>query len=75
MTDEAFDILKFSPEEKMNCYKLVSAMMHMGNMKFKQRPREEQAETDGTDGTFERWSPRLEKIFGKPCGMVPTAMQ
>ncbi|VDL79721.1 unnamed protein product, partial [Nippostrongylus brasiliensis] len=49
LTDEAFDILKFSGEEKMNCYKLVSAMMHMGNMKFKQRPREEQAETDGTD--------------------------
>uniref|UniRef100_A0A158PAE5 Myosin head n=1 Tax=Angiostrongylus cantonensis TaxID=6313 RepID=A0A158PAE5_ANGCA len=49
LTDEAFDILKFSAEEKMNCYKLVSAMMHMGNMKFKQRPREEQAETDGTD--------------------------
>ena len=50
MTDEAFDILKFSPEEKMNCYRLVSAMMHMGNMKFKQRPREEQAEPDGTEG-------------------------
>ncbi|PIO71814.1 myosin head [Teladorsagia circumcincta] len=49
MTDEAFDILKFTPVEKMNCYKLVSAMMHMGNMKFKQRPREEQAECDGTD--------------------------
>ncbi|CAJ0600448.1 unnamed protein product [Cylicocyclus nassatus] len=49
LTDEAFDILKFTPEEKMNCYKLVSAMMHMGNMKFKQRPREEQAEQDETE--------------------------
>ncbi|VDK62560.1 unnamed protein product, partial [Cylicostephanus goldi] len=49
LTDEAFDILKFTPEEKMNCYKLVSAMMHMGNMKFKQRPREEQAEPDETE--------------------------
>ncbi|VDN05641.1 unnamed protein product [Thelazia callipaeda] len=49
LTDEAFDILHFTPEEKMNCYKLVAAMMHMGNMKFKQRPREEQAEPDGTD--------------------------
>ncbi|GMT32620.1 hypothetical protein PFISCL1PPCAC_23917, partial [Pristionchus fissidentatus] len=49
MTDEAFDILKFSKEEKMNCYKLMGALMHMGNMKFKQRPREEQAETDGTE--------------------------
>ena len=29
----------------------MAALMHMGNMKFKQRPREEQAETDGTEGT------------------------
>uniref|UniRef100_A0A0N5AUY4 Myosin head n=1 Tax=Syphacia muris TaxID=451379 RepID=A0A0N5AUY4_9BILA len=49
LTDEAFDILHFSPEEKMDCYKVVSGIMHMGNMKFKQRPREEQAEPDGTD--------------------------
>ncbi|CAI5455740.1 unnamed protein product [Caenorhabditis angaria] len=49
LTDEAFDILKFSPREKKECYQLVAAMMHMGNMKFKQRPREEQAEPDGTD--------------------------
>ena len=33
----------------MECYQLISAHMHMGNMKFKQRPREEQAEPDGTD--------------------------
>jgi myosin protein heavy chain len=50
MTDESFDVLRFSQEEKLNCYRLVSGIMHMGNMKFKQRPREEQAETDGTDG-------------------------
>ncbi|MFH4975774.1 hypothetical protein AB6A40_002483 [Gnathostoma spinigerum] len=49
LTDEAFDILHFSPTEKLECYKLVAAIMHMGNMKFKQRPREEQAEADGTD--------------------------
>ncbi|VDM97049.1 unnamed protein product, partial [Thelazia callipaeda] len=49
LTDEAFDILNFSAEEKGNCYRLVSAIMHMGCMKFKQRPREEQAEPDGTD--------------------------
>ncbi|GMS83847.1 hypothetical protein PENTCL1PPCAC_6022, partial [Pristionchus entomophagus] len=49
LTDEAFDILKFSTEEKYDCYKLMAAHMHMGNMKFKQRPREEQAEPDGTD--------------------------
>lgn len=50
---QAFDILNFSKEEKYDCYKLMSALMHMGNMKFKQRPREEQAEADGQDGTLE----------------------
>ncbi|CAD6189768.1 unnamed protein product [Caenorhabditis auriculariae] len=49
LTDEAFDILNFSATEKMDCYRLMAALMHMGNMKFKQRPREEQAEPDGTD--------------------------
>lgn len=50
LTDGAFTILNFSDQEKADCYKLVGAMMHMGNMKFKQRPREEQAEADGTEG-------------------------
>ncbi|PIO76294.1 myosin head [Teladorsagia circumcincta] len=49
MTDEAFDILNFSPQEKMDCYRLMAGHMHMGAMKFKQRPREEQAEPDGQE--------------------------
>lgn len=43
------DILGFTPEEKYGCYKIVGAIMHFGNMKFKQKQREEQAETDGTE--------------------------
>lgn len=31
-------------------YKLTGAIMHYGNMKFKQKQREEQAEPDGTEG-------------------------
>ena len=31
-------------------YKLTGAIMHFGNMKFKQKQREEQAEPDGTEG-------------------------
>uniref|UniRef100_A0A0K0CTS5 Myosin head n=1 Tax=Angiostrongylus cantonensis TaxID=6313 RepID=A0A0K0CTS5_ANGCA len=49
LTDEAFDILNFSAQEKMDCYRLMAAHMHMGAMKFKQRPREEQAEPDGQE--------------------------
>ncbi|KAL3877462.1 hypothetical protein ACJMK2_035164 [Sinanodonta woodiana] len=48
ITDAAFDVLGFSPEEKLSMYKCTAAIMHMGEMKFKQRPREEQAEPDGT---------------------------
>ncbi|XP_062261366.1 myosin-7-like [Platichthys flesus] len=48
-TDEAFDVLGFTQEEKNSIYKLTGAIMHHGNMKFKQKQREEQAEADGTE--------------------------
>eukprot|EP00061_Rhincodon_typus_P016302 g44443.t1 len=48
-TDEAIDILGFTSEEKTGIYKLTGAVMHYGNLKFKQKPREEQAEPDGTE--------------------------
>uniref|UniRef100_A0A667XBY4 Myosin heavy chain 7 n=1 Tax=Myripristis murdjan TaxID=586833 RepID=A0A667XBY4_9TELE len=48
-TDDAFDVLGFTQEEKNGIYKLTGAIMHYGNMKFKQKQREEQAEADGTE--------------------------
>lgn len=54
----AVDILGFSPDEKVGMYKLTGAVMHYGNMKFKQKQREEQAEPDGTEGgegCLKRW--------------------
>uniref|UniRef100_A0A3Q2WRW6 Myosin heavy chain, fast skeletal muscle-like n=1 Tax=Haplochromis burtoni TaxID=8153 RepID=A0A3Q2WRW6_HAPBU len=48
-TDSAIDILGFTGEEKIGIYKLIGAVMHYGNMKFKQKQREEQAEPDGTE--------------------------
>jgi len=48
----AFDVLGFSQDEKNGIYKIMGSIMHMGNMKFKQKPREEQAEADGTEGIF-----------------------
>uniref|UniRef100_A0A3B4UVZ4 Myosin heavy chain, fast skeletal muscle-like n=1 Tax=Seriola dumerili TaxID=41447 RepID=A0A3B4UVZ4_SERDU len=48
-TDTAIDILGFSAEEKVGIYKLTGAVIHHGNMKFKQKQREEQAEPDGTE--------------------------
>ncbi|XP_035510913.1 myosin-16-like [Morone saxatilis] len=49
LTDEAFDVLGFTPEEKMSVYKLTGGIMHFGNMKFKQKAREEQADVDSAE--------------------------
>uniref|UniRef100_A0A674JCN7 Myosin-13 n=1 Tax=Terrapene triunguis TaxID=2587831 RepID=A0A674JCN7_9SAUR len=48
-TDSAIEILGFNPEEKVGIYKMTGAVMHYGNLKFKQKQREEQAEPDGTE--------------------------
>uniref|UniRef100_A0A914P3G0 Myosin motor domain-containing protein n=1 Tax=Panagrolaimus davidi TaxID=227884 RepID=A0A914P3G0_9BILA len=51
ITDESFDIMKFSADEKFDLFAMTAAIMHLGEMKFKQRPREEQAECeDQTEG-------------------------
>ena len=43
-------MLGFEDAEKMSMYRCTAAVLHFGEMKFKQRPREEQAEADGTAG-------------------------
>ncbi|XP_036059323.1 myosin-15 [Onychomys torridus] len=48
-TEKAIDILGFLPHEKFGCYKIIGAIMHIGNLKFRQNPREEQLEADGTE--------------------------
>ncbi|OBS57070.1 hypothetical protein A6R68_11805, partial [Neotoma lepida] len=48
-TEKAIDILGFLPDEKFGCYKIIGAIMHIGNLKFRQNPREEQLEADGTE--------------------------
>uniref|UniRef100_A0A3Q3G727 Myosin heavy chain 7 n=1 Tax=Labrus bergylta TaxID=56723 RepID=A0A3Q3G727_9LABR len=48
-TDDAFDVLGFTQEEKNGIYKMTGAIMHHGNLKFKNKQREEQAEADGTE--------------------------
>ena len=45
-TDQAFDILNFTTDEKWNAYKVTAAVMTMGEIHFKQKGRDEQAEAD-----------------------------
>lgn len=49
---ESFDIMHFTEREKMNLFTVVAGIMHMGEIKFKQRPREEQAECEDQAGTY-----------------------
>ena len=65
LPQNAFDVLGFTPEEKAGVYKLTGAIMHYGNMKFKQKQREEQAEPDGTEGS--RTGGQAEKPWGAAC--------
>ena len=51
-TQTAIDILGFTNEDKMGIYKFTGAVLHHGNMKFKQKQREEQAEPDGNEGNY-----------------------
>ncbi|WAR11053.1 MYS-like protein [Mya arenaria] len=48
LTNESFDVLGFSQDEKNSMYKCTASILHFGEMKWKQNPREEQAEADGT---------------------------
>ncbi|CBY20534.1 unnamed protein product [Oikopleura dioica] len=48
-TDESFDILGFDKSEKDAIYKIIAGLMYSGNMTFKQKPREEQAEPEGEE--------------------------
>ncbi|XP_074106350.1 myosin heavy chain isoform X15 [Cotesia typhae] len=62
LTDQAFDVLGFTQQEKDDIYKITASVMHMGGMKFKQRGREEQAEADGTEE-----GERVAKLLGVDC--------
>merc|ERR1719220_954847 len=48
-TDSAFDILGFPQEDKWNCYRLTAAVMTFGEVEFKQKGRDDQAELDEMD--------------------------
>ncbi|XP_071106376.1 myosin heavy chain, striated muscle-like [Haliotis cracherodii] len=61
MTDEAFDVLGFTPEEKTSAYKCTGSILHMGEMQFKQKG--EQAEPEGTAE-----AEKVSFLLGVNCG-------
>jgi myosin heavy chain 6/7 len=61
-TDQAFDILGFNNEEKWDCYKLTAAVMAMGEVHFKQKGRDDQAEPDELE-----YPKKVAELFGVNC--------
>ena len=45
-------MLGFSPEEQDSMFKICAAILNFGNMKFKQKPRDEQAEVADPAGPY-----------------------
>ena len=45
-SDAAFDTLGFTPDEKADAFKLTATILHLGEMTFKQKGREESCEMD-----------------------------
>ncbi|CAL4066391.1 unnamed protein product [Meganyctiphanes norvegica] len=44
--EDAFTVLEFKEQEKYDVYMITAAVMHLGELKVKQKGREEQAEAD-----------------------------
>ncbi len=61
-THDAFSVLGFEEKETWECYQLTAAVMTLGEFKFKQKGRDDQAEPD--DLTFAK---KAAELFGISC--------
>ena len=68
--DEAFDILGFTKQEKLDVYKLVAVVMHLGEVKFKKRSSKDDQVTNKIKRmiTFEK-----KKTGNEPLLMIMVA--
>merc|ERR1712121_392079 len=62
-TDTALDTLGFNQDQKDGLYKGTIAIAYMGNQKWKQKGREEQAEPDGQEMVAKAANERLQQFF------------
>ncbi|CAI4230313.1 unnamed protein product [Auanema sp. JU1783] len=69
ITDNAFDVMGFSDREKDDLYKACAAIMHLMCSKFKQKPREEQAEVDDMEAPT-----RACRLFGSDPDIFVNAL-
>merc|ERR1711899_43429 len=64
-TEQAFDIIGFTEDEKWNCYKITCGVMTSGEIEFIQKGRDDQAEPG--DLTF---SKKVADLYGVPCDQM-----
>merc|ERR1711910_29626 len=67
-TDQAFDILGFTEDEKWNCYRITCGVMTSGEMDFIQKGRDDQAEPG--DLSF---SKKVADLYGVDCAKLMKA--
>merc|ERR1711962_419158 len=78
LTVDAIQVLGFTPEEHESMFKITAAILNFSNMKFKQKPRDEQAEVvDPADGERVSYllgiqASEIHKSLCKPKGKVGT---
>merc|ERR1719266_1866900 len=67
-TDQAFDIIGFSEDEKWNCYRITCGVMTSGEIDFIQKGRDDQAEPG--DLSF---SKKVADLYGVDCNKMMKA--
>merc|ERR1711899_577913 len=67
-TEQAFDIIGFTEDEKWNCYRITCGVMTSGEMDFIQKGRDDQAEPG--DLTFSR---KVADLYGVDCAKLMKA--
>jgi len=63
--EDAYRVLGFPDEDKLALYRITCSILHLGEMKFKQKGREEQAMEDGTAEAT-----RAASLLGTTCAAL-----
>ena len=62
-TEDAFNVLQFSPQEKFDCYMLTAGVMSCGGIEFITKGRDDQAECEAIGEEGDKKSGRSLNIF------------
>lgn len=63
MTTNSFKVLGFSEDETKSVLNITAGILNFSNMKFKQKPRDEQAEVEDPAGTEMSFFDYLNNLF------------